>query len=165
MCVRIIVYNCRTQHSTELFWQSSRLSSRQSAYCSYYAVYCRGGGKYTPVNKHMWISPISSPGRTRMRLSGHLSPSLYLQTNCKRTATTACHDDSIINTGVGVIMVAVSRKTAQTNTTGVNTFKRVQRVLPGSPLVNLGIADRQTTHEQCRYAGPVRIRCTVEHRH
>jgi len=29
-CVRIVVHNCRTQHSTEQFWLSSLLSSRQA---------------------------------------------------------------------------------------------------------------------------------------
>jgi len=31
MCVRVVVHNCHTQHSTEQFWLSSLLSSRQTS--------------------------------------------------------------------------------------------------------------------------------------
>jgi len=44
ICVRIVVYNCRTQHSTEQFWLSSLLTSRQASQLIYCLLEGRGGG-------------------------------------------------------------------------------------------------------------------------
>ena len=48
MCVCIIVHNCRTEHSTEQFWLSSLLSSRQALFGS--DAVCWRGGWYIPVS-------------------------------------------------------------------------------------------------------------------
>jgi len=42
MCLRIIVHNCRTQHSTQQFWLSSLLTPRQASQLRYCLLEGRG---------------------------------------------------------------------------------------------------------------------------
>ena len=42
ICVRTVVHNCRTQHSTEQFWLSSLLTSRQASQIRYCLLEGRG---------------------------------------------------------------------------------------------------------------------------